>query len=73
MEKTEGKPDVEGTSDTGILKTKSVVDVCDKFNLVHVEPTNYIEVASSQTWIDVMKVEINAFERNGTWKLVNLP
>ncbi|RVX15286.1 Retrovirus-related Pol polyprotein from transposon TNT 1-94 [Vitis vinifera] len=37
------------------------------------KPTCYMEVARFLEWIEAMKAEIYAIERNGTWKLTELP
>ena len=45
----------------------------ERCNLVHVDPTCYTEVARFPEWIEAMKAEIDVIERNGTWKLTELP
>ncbi|KAL8154922.1 hypothetical protein AgCh_000326 [Apium graveolens] len=37
------------------------------------EPLNYSQAARKKEWEDAMKVEIDAIEKNNTWKLVELP
>lgn len=37
------------------------------------EPSNYSQAAEEQAWVEAMKSEIDAIERNKTWKLVELP
>ncbi|RVW82648.1 Retrovirus-related Pol polyprotein from transposon TNT 1-94 [Vitis vinifera] len=69
----EGPLDVEATSDTLMLKMRSLSDVYERFNLVHAEPTCYTEAARFLEWIEAMKAEIDSIERNGTWKLTELP
>nr|CAN72453.1 hypothetical protein VITISV_008931 [Vitis vinifera] len=64
----EGPLDVEATSDTPVLKMRPLSDVYERCNLVHAEPTCYTEAARFLEWIEAMKVEIDAIERNGTWK-----
>ncbi|RVW23150.1 Cycloartenol synthase [Vitis vinifera] len=65
----EGPLDVEATSDTPVLKMRPLSDVYERCNLVHAEPTCYTEAARFLEWIEAMKAEIDAIERNGTWKL----
>ncbi|WJZ92853.1 hypothetical protein VitviT2T_011828 [Vitis vinifera] len=69
----EGPLDVEATSDTPMLKMRPLSDVYERCNLVHAEPTCYTEAARFLEWIKAMKAEIDAIERNGTWKLTELP
>ncbi|RVW24539.1 Retrovirus-related Pol polyprotein from transposon TNT 1-94 [Vitis vinifera] len=69
----EGPLDVETTSDTPVLKMRPLSDVYERCNLVHAEPTCYTEAARFLEWIEAMKAEIDAIERNGTWKLTELP
>ncbi|WJZ92889.1 hypothetical protein VitviT2T_011862 [Vitis vinifera] len=69
----EGPLDVEATSDTPVLKMRPLSDVYERCNLVHAEPTCYTEAARFLEWIEAMKAEIDAIERNGTWKLTELP
>lgn len=64
---------VETTSDTSVLKVRPLTDVYERCNLVHAEPTSYTEAAKISEWIEAMKDEIDAIERNKTWKLVELP
>lgn len=52
--------DVKGTSDTPVLKVKSLYDVYERCNLVHAEPASYKEVAKKSLWIKAMKDEIDA-------------
>ncbi|RVW53770.1 Retrovirus-related Pol polyprotein from transposon TNT 1-94 [Vitis vinifera] len=65
--------DVEATSDTPMLKVRPLSDVYERCNLIYAEPTCYTEVARFPKWIEAMKPEINVIERNGTWKLTELP
>ncbi|RVX19280.1 Retrovirus-related Pol polyprotein from transposon TNT 1-94 [Vitis vinifera] len=65
--------DVEATSDTPMLKVRPLSDVYERCNLVHAEPTCYTEAARFPEWIEAMKPEIDVIERNGTWKLTELP
>ncbi|KAL9233204.1 hypothetical protein vseg_008229 [Gypsophila vaccaria] len=37
------------------------------------EPKNYQEAVKDKLWIEAMKKEVNALEKNGTWKIVDLP
>ncbi|RVX01546.1 Pleiotropic drug resistance protein 3 [Vitis vinifera] len=69
----EGPLDVEATSDTPVLKMRPLSDMYERCNLVHAEPTCYTEAARFLEWIEAMKAEIDAIERNGTWKLTELP
>ncbi|XP_074336404.1 putative mitochondrial protein AtMg00820 [Apium graveolens] len=36
------------------------------------EPANYVQAAKDQNWREVMQREIEAVEKNGTWKLTKL-
>lgn len=69
----ENQGDVSKTSDTPVLKERSLADVYERCNLVHAEPTNYNEAAEKSEWVEAMKAEIDAIERNKTWELVDLP
>jgi hypothetical protein len=37
------------------------------------EPSNYQEAKSSPEWIQAMREELNAIEKNKTWQLSDLP
>ncbi|KAL4324140.1 hypothetical protein GQ457_11G003170 [Hibiscus cannabinus] len=66
--------DVAGTTDADeVIKTKSLASVYERCNLVFAEPTSFNNVAKVPEWIDAMKSEISAIEKNGTWFLTNLP
>lgn len=45
--------------------------------LVHIsnleEPTSYSEASSKVEWVEAMRVELDALEKNGTWVLTELP
>jgi len=69
----EDQPDIEATSDTTVLKVRPLSDVYERYNLVYAEPTNYTEAARVLAWIDAMILEIDSIERNGTWRLTELP
>ena len=56
-----------------MLKVRPLSDVYERCNLVHAEPTCYTEAARFPEWIEAMKAEIDVIERNGTWKLIELP
>lgn len=45
---------------------------CD-FALFASEPTCFEDAVQKKEWNDAMKEEINAIERNKTWRLVDLP
>jgi hypothetical protein len=62
---TGDQPDIKGTSDTTILKVRTLSDVYERCNLVHAEPISYNEAARFPAWIDAMKSEIDSIERNG--------
>lgn len=51
---------------------KSLVDVYERCNLMHVEPINYTNATRFPVWIEAMKTEIDSIERNGSWKLTEL-
>ncbi|RVW29068.1 Retrovirus-related Pol polyprotein from transposon TNT 1-94 [Vitis vinifera] len=51
--------DVEATSDTLVLKVRPLSDVYERCNLVHAEPTCYIEAPRFLEWIEAMKAEID--------------
>lgn len=38
-----------------------------------IEPNFFDEAATDSRWIDAMKNEIDALERNNTWQIVDLP
>ena len=42
-------------------------------NIVVVEPSCYEEACSNGVWMQAMKEEIDAIERNDTWELCKLP
>ncbi|KAL4376396.1 hypothetical protein GQ457_02G039420 [Hibiscus cannabinus] len=66
--------DVAGTTDADeVIKTKSLASVYERCNLVFAEPTSFNDAAKVPEWIDAMKSEISAIEKNGTWLLTNLP
>ncbi|KAL4303544.1 hypothetical protein GQ457_10G024470 [Hibiscus cannabinus] len=66
--------DVAGTTDADeVIKTKSLASVYERCNLVFAEPTSFNDAAKVPEWIDAMKSEISAIEKNGTWFLTNLP
>ncbi|KAL4297286.1 hypothetical protein GQ457_12G021970 [Hibiscus cannabinus] len=66
--------DVAGTTDADeVIKTKSLASVYERCNLVFAEPTSFNNAAKVLEWIDAMKSEISAIEKNGTWFLTNLP
>jgi len=73
VEGTGDQPNIKGTPDTTILKVRPLSDVYERCNLVHAELTSYTEAARFPAWIDVIKAEIDSIERNGTWKLTELP
>jgi hypothetical protein len=37
------------------------------------DPLSFNEVVTKEKWIETMDEEIHAIEKNGTWKLTNLP
>jgi len=37
------------------------------------DPSNYNKFVNDEKWIEAMKLEINAIEKNKTWELVTLP
>ncbi|KAL4309450.1 hypothetical protein GQ457_01G023190 [Hibiscus cannabinus] len=66
--------DVAGTTDVDeVIKTKSLVSVYERCNLVFAEPTSFDAAAKVSEWIDAMKSEISAIEKNDTWFLTYLP
>ncbi|KAL4290940.1 hypothetical protein GQ457_14G017910 [Hibiscus cannabinus] len=66
--------DVAGTTDADeVIKTKSLASVYERCNLVFDEPTSFNDAAKVPEWIDAMKSEIFAIEKNGTLFLTNLP
>lgn len=62
----------EGTTDSPILKTKSVADIYENCNLIS-EPSSYFDAAVSKNWKSAMAEEIKAIEKHDTWTLVDLP
>ncbi|KAL4385296.1 hypothetical protein GQ457_15G029610 [Hibiscus cannabinus] len=66
--------DVAGMTDADeVIKTKSLASVYERCNLVFAEPTSFNDAAKVPEWIDAMKSEISAIEKNGMWFLTNLP
>ncbi|KAL4285133.1 hypothetical protein GQ457_16G021100 [Hibiscus cannabinus] len=66
--------DVAGTTDADeVIKTISLASVYERCNLVFAEPTSFNDAAKVPEWIDAIKSEISAIEKNGTWFLTNLP
>ncbi|KAL4309595.1 hypothetical protein GQ457_01G033490 [Hibiscus cannabinus] len=58
--------DVAGTTDADeVIKTKSLASVYERCNLVFAEPTSFNDAAKVPEWIDAMKSEIFAIEKNG--------
>lgn len=60
------------------LKYRSLVDIyedCDEFLFLHdeEEPTTFSSASESKDWMDAMKSELSAIEKNETWRLVELP
>lgn len=45
----------------------------EKHNFTYVEPTSYSDAARFNDWVEAMKVEIDAIEKNKTWALIELP
>lgn len=41
--------------------------------LIEAEPISYKEAMQDEKWINAMKEELSAIERNQTWELVSLP
>ncbi|KAL4279618.1 hypothetical protein GQ457_03G008910 [Hibiscus cannabinus] len=65
--------DVAGTTDADeVIKTKSLASVYERCNLVFAEPISFDAAAKVPEWIDAMKSEIFAIEKNGTWFLTDL-
>uniref|UniRef100_A0A6N2MMZ3 Reverse transcriptase Ty1/copia-type domain-containing protein n=1 Tax=Salix viminalis TaxID=40686 RepID=A0A6N2MMZ3_SALVM len=69
----EDKTDVDVTSDSVVLKVKSLANVYERCNLVHAEPTSYTNATRFPVWVEAMKLEIESIERNQTWSLIVLP
>ena len=62
-------------SETLPRKVRSLHDIyqnCD-FALFASEPTWFEDAVQKKEWNDAMKAEINAIEKNKTWRLVDLP
>jgi hypothetical protein len=62
----EDQLDIEETSDTVVLKVRSLSDMYERCNLVYAKLTSYTEAIRFPAWIDAMKLEIDSIERNGT-------
>ena len=45
----------------------------NELKLLEEEPRNYKEVARDKKWIEAMHTEIDAINKNKTWKLATLP
>ncbi|KAL4385834.1 hypothetical protein GQ457_15G015760 [Hibiscus cannabinus] len=66
--------DVAGTTDADeVIKTKSLTSVYERCNLVFAKPKFFDVAAKVPEWIDALKSEISAIEKNGTWFLTDLP
>ncbi|KAK9054019.1 hypothetical protein SSX86_025095 [Deinandra increscens subsp. villosa] len=62
--------------DKRVGQVNQVQEVDDQVNLLlaqEEEPSSYLEASKSKVWIDAMKEELGAIERNGTWFLTNPP
>lgn len=54
--------DIEGTTDTSVLKTKSLSDIYKKCRY-SVEPTSYSKATMSHEWLNAMKTKLDAIEK----------
>ena len=70
---TKNNSDVELTTDSPVLKTKSLAEVYKQCNFALVEPSSFEEAANHKVWISAMKEELAMINKNDTWELVDRP
>ncbi|GJU28830.1 retrovirus-related pol polyprotein from transposon TNT 1-94 [Tanacetum coccineum] len=63
--------EIEDTTDTDVLGTRSLIDVYESCNSV-IKLESYMDASKHSEWIDAMKSEIEMIKKNNTWKLVDL-
>ena len=59
--------------DVHVRGTTTLADIYQRCNVAAIEPTNYVEAATDQKWLDAMKEELKMIEKNQTWELVDRP
>jgi len=61
------------TTDSPVLKTKSLAEVYEQCNFALVEPSSFEEAANHKVWISAMEEELAMINKNDTWELVDRP
>lgn len=69
----EHNSDVDMTTDSPILKTRSLAEVYEQCNFALVEPSSYEEAACQEVWISAMEEELAMINKNDTWELIDRP
>lgn len=69
---TKNNSNVELTTDSPVLKTKSLPEVYEQCNFALVEPSSFEEAANHKVWISAME-EDSMINKNDTWELVDKP
>lgn len=69
----EHNSDVDMTTDSPILKTRSLAEVYEQCNFALVEPPSYEEEACQEVWISAMEEELAMINKNDTWELIDRP
>ncbi|XP_021597638.1 uncharacterized protein LOC110603938 [Manihot esculenta] len=64
-------PEPEIDDDEPAPKIQSLVDIYAQCNVVATDPVSFEDACKIDVWIDAMKEEITAIERNKTWSLVD--
>ena len=49
------------------------LDVSSNFSLLAFQPSSFEEEIRDENWVEAMDEEMDSFENNDTWDLVNLP
>jgi len=63
----------ESTSESPILRVKSLRKVYETCNFMSLELENYEDASKEEVWIKAMEEEIEMIEKNETWELVDCP
>lgn len=66
---------MDSTSDSPPRRVRSLADIyaSSDFARLAIEPTCFEDAAVNEEWMRAMKEELEAIERNKTWRLVDLP